>query len=357
VSQNQHRWRLRRLAGDLRHLWDLIAALEHLSLPLGLLVFVTIVGTAGYTYLLELSLLDGFYQAVLTLSTIGFEEVKPFTPATKLFTAGLVIGGVGAVFYTLTLLMATVVEGELRRQFRRRLMKRMIAGMNGHSIVCGFGRVGHEIIRGFEERSSDFVVIERDEEAYQEAVELGYPALHGDATQDGVLREAGIARARTLLASADSDAVNVYIALTARELNHELFIIARSENTKNEEKLRLAGVDKIVSPHMLSGRRMMLAAIQPLITDFVDTLSTGRHGDLILAEILVDAETALSGIALKDAFAGAQDTTILGVRRATGKLIVGPRGDTVIQDGDTVIILSAEDQVSRLRSRRAADRP
>lgn len=331
-----------------RNLVDVFLALEHLRLPVAMLLVVTVVGATGYHLLLGLSWGDALYQAVITLSTVGFREVVPFDPATKLFTNVLIIGGVGTVFYTLTLLMATVVEGDLKRNYERRLMKRRIESMREHCIICGFGRVGQEIADGLKERGVDFVVVERQEHECQRAVEAGYPAICGDATREEVLVSAGIERAAAVLASADSDAVNVYVALTAKKLRPEVQVIARSEETHNEDKLRLAGVDKIVSPHQISGRRMMLAALQPLITDFVDTLSAGRHGEQILAEIDVLGDSPLRGRSLKEAFAEARGTTILGIRRRDGSMIVGPRGDTVLEDGDAVIVLATEEQISKL---------
>ncbi len=331
-----------------RNLVDVVWALEHLRLPLAMLLGVTVLGTVGYHLILGVSWGDALYQAMITLSTVGFREVVPFGPGAKLFTNVLIITGVGTVFYTLTLLIATVVEGDLRRNYERRLMKRRIESMRSHCIICGFGRVGQEIADGLRERGVDFVVVERDEREFQRAVDAGYPALCGDATSEEMLVAAGVERATAVLASADSDAVNVYVALTAKNLNPKVQVVARSEETHNERKLRLAGVDKIVSPHQISGRRMMLAALQPLVTDFVDTLSAGRHGEQILAEIDVLDDSPLQGQSLKEAFAEARGTTILGIRRKDGSMIVGPRGDTVLQVGDAVIVLGSEEQIGRL---------
>lgn len=341
----------------MRNAVDLVLSLEHLAFPIALLAALTVVGTVGYVLLLDLDVLDGLYQALTTLSTVGFEELVPFTHAAKVFTIFLIITGVGTVFYTLTLLVATVVEGDLRRNYERRRMMRRIDAMKKHFVICGYGRVGREIARGFAERGTELVVVDPDPEAVRAAEQDGFPVVSGSAADEGALVAAGIGSARALLAAANSDAVNVYIALTAKKLRPDLYVIARSEMPASEEKLRLAGVDRVVSPHALSGRRMMLTALQPLITDFVDTLAAGRHGELILAELEVHEGSVLDGLTLADGFRSAPDTTVLGVRRGDGQLVVGPRGDTRLAAGDIVIVLAAEAQIEKLHAPRPAPAP
>ncbi len=331
---------------------DLVLSIEHLRLPLALLAGLIVIGTGGYHWLLSVSWLDGLYQAVTTLSTVGFHEVKPFDSPTKLFTIVLIIFGVGTVFYTLTLLVATVVEGDLRERYGRRLMNRVIQAMERHFVVCGFGRVGEEITREFRERGAEFVVIDAAAESIERAARLGCPTVQGDAADEQVLRQAGIDRARCLLVATDSDQTNVYITLTAKNLNPSLYVIARSAGAFSEEKLRLAGADRVVSPYAISGRRMVISALQPMMTDFIDTLVAGRQGDLILAELEITEESPLIGAALSDCFAKAPSTKVLGVRHAEGKLVVGPKGDERLRSGDIVIVLAEEGEIARLAGRR-----
>jgi voltage-gated potassium channel len=340
-----------------RHALDLVLATEHLRRPLLLVFFLVIGATLGYMALLDLDFVDGLYQALNTLSTIGFREVAPFTTGAKIFTCFLIITGVGTLAYTLTLLVATVVEGEFRRNLRRRMMMRRIEAMSGHAVICGFGRVGAEIAHGFHERGKDFVVIDPDPAAVAAALERGYPVVPGSASDEPVLRAAGIERAASLLAAANSDAQNVWVVLTARKLGPNLFIVARSEVPSSDEKLRLAGADRVVSPHAISGRRMMLSAIQPLITDFVDTLAAGRNGEQILAELEVTPGSPLDGVTLARAFADAPGTTVLGIRHGDGRLQVGPRGETSLIVGDTVMVLADEAQIARLHGKRPSSRP
>ena len=336
----------------LRHAADLFLSLEHVRVPLLVLLGLTLIASVAYCVLLGVGPVDGFYQASTTLSTVGFREVRPFDNRTKLFTSVLILLGVGTVFYTITLLAATVVEGDLRRNFRRRVTRRRMEGMEKHHVICGFGRVGEAIAREFLNRRVEFVVIDADREALDRAEAIGCHALQGDATGEEVLRRAGADRARCLLAATDSDPKNIYITLTAKNLNPSIYVIARSAGAVSEEKLRLAGADRVVSPYAIGGRRMVLSALQPMITDFIDVLSAGRHGELILAELEVASGSSLEGAALSEAFAEAPSTKVLGVSHEGGGLVVGPAGKELLRAGDIVIVLADEGEIGRLDANR-----
>lgn len=336
--------------GMRRTLTDFLRAASHIVVPLILLLILTVGGGLGYHFLLGLGPLDAFYQSVTTLSTVGFHELSPFDDATKIFTIVLIILGVGTVFYTLTLVVATVVEGELRTRFRSRNMQRKIDGLSGHYVICGFGRVGEEVARGLGERNAPFVVVDRDAEAVSLAQARGYLTVAGSVTEESVLREAGVERAKSLIATTNSDAVNTYVALTAKSLQTEIYVVARSEVPGSAQKLRLAGADQVISPHAISGRRMMLSAVQPLMTDFMDTLSAGRLGEQVLAEFNVTSASPLNGARLAEAFVDAPSIRVLGIRCTDGEIIVGPQGSQVLSEGDMVILLADEDQIARLHA-------
>ncbi len=331
---------------------DLILSVGHLRIPLLALMVLTFLGTIGYCVLLSVDPIDGFYQAVITLSTVGFREIKPFDHKTMIFTSLLILVGVGTVFYTITLLAATVVEGDLRRQFRRRLMMRRIEGLEQHYVICGFGRVGESIARDFLDRREDFVVIDAAQEVVERAQDLGCLAVRGDAADERTLRMAGVDRARALLAATDSDPTNIYITLTAKNLNSAIYVVARSAGEISDEKLRLAGADRVVSPYAIGGRRMVLSALQPMITDFIDVLSAGRQGEMILAELEVTSGSPLDGVPLSEAFTQAPSTKVMGVRKQEGRLVVGPAANEVLRAGDIVIVLAVEAEIEHLDTRR-----
>lgn len=321
---------------------------RRLALALGLFAFAIIIGTSGYMLLSDMTFVDALYQTVTTLSTVGFRELKPFGTTEKLFTVALILFGVGTVLYTLTLVVQETLEGDIRSRFYARRMELEIGHLKNHYILCGFGRVGQEIARELRERGVDFVIIEQTPEEAERARAFGYLVIEGDGSQERVLIQAGISEARCLLAASDSDSGNTYITLTAKAINPGCFIVARVAYPHNEEKLRLAGADRVLSLYSLGGRRMVLQALQPLAADFMDTLASGRHGELVLAEFEVNEENGLAGSTAGDLVRGAKNATLLGIRHRSGTLVVGPREDEALHDGDIIIVLAEEQDIAAM---------
>lgn len=331
-----------------RDLLDALKPSVRLRVALSLFASVIVAGTAGYMLLAGMSFIDALYQTVTTLSTVGFRELKPFDTSEKLFTIFLILIGVGSALYTLTLIVQEALEGDIRSRFYVRRMQMQIDEMRDHYILCGFGRVGQEIARELCERGVDFVVIDQTPEAVERARAFGYKVIEGDASDDRTLNLAGLTLARCLLAASDSDSGNTYITLTAKSVNPRCFIVARAALPYNEEKLRLAGADRVISLYSMGGRRMVLSALQPLAADFMDTLAAGRHGDLLLAEFEVNDQNGLAGKSCGALIEGATNATLLGIRHRSGKLEVGPRNDTMLHEGDIVIVLAEESDIAAL---------
>lgn len=330
-------------------LWSLAAVFPvRLRLALAMFGLVIVGGTAGYQLLTDLSFVDALYQTVTTLSTVGFREVTPFDTKTKLFTIALILVGVGTVLYTLTLVIEQALEGDIRSRFHQRRMVMQITELSDHYILCGFGRVGQEIARELREREAPFVVIDQTADQVERAKAFGYLVLTGDASDERVLNQANILRARCLLAASDSDAGNTYITLTSKSMNPACYVVARCGLPYNDEKLRLAGADRVISLYSMGGRRMVLAALQPLAADFMDTLASGRHGDLVLAEFEATTTNGLAGRPAQDLVGQGRNTTLLGIRRGRGALEVGPRLDLVLEDGDIIIVLAEERDIAAL---------
>ncbi len=315
---------------------------------------VIAIGTAGYMLLADMTLVDALYQTVTTLSTVGFREVKPFGTAEKLFTIALILVGVGAVLYTLTSLMQEALEGDLRSRFHARRMKLEIESMRDHYVLCGFGRVGQEIARELRERGVPFIVIDQTPDEVERARAFGYPVIEGDAASERVLVQAQLPSARCLLAASDSDAGNTYITLTARAMNPGIFIVSRVGFPQNEEKLRLAGADRVISLYSMGGRRMVLSALQPRAADFMDTLARGRTGDLLLVEFEVDATSGLANKTARDLIADASNAVLLAIRHRDGEFVVGPRHDEPLHEGDIVIAMADESDIARMTGQPAA---
>lgn len=236
-------------------------SIRHLRIATVLVLSVIVLGTAGYMLIEQLPFVDALYTTIAMMATVG-TLVRPLSEPGRLFTIAVIVLGVGSLLYTFGAGMEFMVEGHFSRAIRRRLMDSKIEALRGHSIVCGFGRVGSRIAEELAKARKAFVVIDEREENVRICVERGYLALHGDATRDDMLGEAGIARASCLLVATDDDAHNISITLSARHLNSKLFIVARSNHNETEVKLKLAGADRVISPYTMGGYRMADLALE-----------------------------------------------------------------------------------------------
>ena len=316
------------------------------------LVVLPLVGTAGYMAIEGWSLLDALYMSVITLTTIGFQEVQPLSDGGRVFTIVLAVSGVGAIFYGMIALFQFLLEGELAQLLGVRRMEGRIAALRDHYILCGFGRVGGEIAREFSGRGVPFVVVESRPEPLARGQAEGHLVLEGDATSDAVLRESGIKRARGLLAAADSDAGNTFIVLTAKALRPDLYVVSRASLPESEPRMLRAGADRTISPYAIAGRRMARSALQPLMVEFIDALASGRHEEQILAEIEISEESGLSGRTVEDVMQSCRGAVVLAVQRASGAIQVGPHSDTPLEVGDRLIVLGDEAELEAIRPRR-----
>ena len=227
------------------------------------LAILLALSVAGYMLIEGWSLLDSVYMTILTFTTVGYEEVRPLSSIGRVFTMFVMVAGVGAMLYILTSVVHMVVAQEaLRRLVRRHRMRTRMAKLSGHFIVCGFGRVGRAVALTLHEGSAPLIVIDKDADALAEAREQGLLYLHGDPTRDEDLLTARVEEAAGLVAATGNDSDNVYISLTARGLNPDLRIIARASRADAEDKLRRAGADEVVSPHVIGGRHMARAAVE-----------------------------------------------------------------------------------------------
>ncbi|MBE0607997.1 MAG: NAD-binding protein [Dehalococcoidia bacterium] len=339
----------------LRQLAELVPARP--GRALGVLALVIIIGTVGYWLLAGLSVTDALYQTVTTISTVGFHELVPFDTRTKMFTIGLILSGVGSALYALTLVIEQTLSGDIRSHFYLKRMTMQIERLENHYILCGFGRVGQEIARQLRERAAAFVVVEQTAEHAERARAFGYLVIEGDASDERILNQANISRARCLLAASDSDAGTTYITLTAKSMNPTCYVVARVGYPQNQEKLRLAGADRVLSLYSMGGRRMVLAALQPLAADFMDTLASGRHGDLLLAEFEATPENGLAGQTVETLMKDTPNASLLGVRQRSGGLAIGPRGQTLLNEGDIIIVLAEEADIAALTAPGETVRP
>jgi voltage-gated potassium channel len=238
---------------------------------------IALVGTLGYVLFFGWSLDDGLYMTVITLTTVGYKEVRELDSSGRLWTALLALAGVGIIFGTVGFVAETFVAEALSGRRQRRQMARAVAALQNHFILCGYGRVGATAARELENAGVTVVVIDIHPESVEAAARDGHLMVQGDATHDDVLVSAGVTRARGLITTVDSDAQNVYVTLSARALNPKLFIVARANDQGSEGKLRQAGADRVVSPYTRAGRQVAELATRPRVADFIDfALSHGQ---------------------------------------------------------------------------------
>jgi voltage-gated potassium channel len=322
----------------------------HFLQALVVLLTVIVVGTAGYVLIEEAPWWDAFFMTMITITTVGYGEVVPLTRDGEIFTVALLVAGVGAGLYTINAVVRMALEGELTEALAEERMRRRIAHLHGHTILCGFGRVGEEIARALAERNEPFVVVDSEPAAVERAATLGYHHLTGDATHDDVLKAAGIARARNLIAAIDSDAANSWIVLSARALNQRLWIVVRADQPGSEAKLRHAGADRVISPPSIGGQHMALAAVQPLVLDFTQTLVRAHGVDLMLAQLSVAADSTLRGALLQRVLEDYPSLTVLGLKQAGGQLIVKPDPGLRLAPDDELIVLGGVEDLERINA-------
>ena len=308
-----------------------------------LLAAVLAVGTVGYTAL-GLRPFDALYQTVTTVTTVGYREVGEPTTAYRSFTMLVILGGVGAVLYTLGVVVEAIVEGRLADVFGRRRMDRQLADVVDHLVVCGWGRVGRAIAANL--GGGEIVVIDRDPARADLVPGL---VVEGDATDDDVLARAGIARAKALVAALDTDADNLYVTLSARTSRPDLTIIARARDEGAEAKLYRAGASRVVNPQRIGGDRMAAFALQPHVVDFLDVVMHEGTLEFRLEEVAVPEDSPIAGISLRDAqIRERTGALVLAMRQPDQHFVTNPAPETVIEREHVLIAIGTASQLSAL---------
>jgi voltage-gated potassium channel len=328
-----------------------VDALRRARIGVGALALVVAGGTAGYL-ILGFSPMNALYQTVTTITTVGFAEVEPMSTRERLFTIALILVGVGTALFILSSLVEAVVDGELAKVLGRQRMERRIARWSGHVIICGYGRVGRSIAALVDGNGAEVVVVDRDAERLGG---LPVATLQGDATDEEVLRQAGIDRARVLVAALTTDADNLFLTVTARALRPDLFIVARVRQEASEGKLVSAGADRVVNPQRIGGQRMAAFVLQPHVAEFLDVVMHDGSLEFRLEEIPVAPTSGLGGHSLRDTHI--RDRTgalILAVRDAQGTFTTNPSPETVIESGHVLIAIGTETQLKALAAAASA---
>ena len=320
---------------------------------LAAIIAVLLVGTLWFTFVDGYSVVDALYMTVITISTVGFGEVKKLDSSDRLFVIFLIISGIMVMTYTLGALGRDIIEGSIQRFVGRQRMLREIEKLKDHYIICGHGRMGAILCGELQSEGVPFVVVDGDPETAEQLIDMGYRVVEGDATQDQVLERAGVGRARALVAVVSRDVDNLYITMSAREMaetsNPELFILSRATDEAASRKIRRAGADRVISPYHIGGMRIVQALLRPTVYDFVDIATQNKGLDLMFEELKIGADSRLDGLPLKDSGIRAGfDVMVIGIKKPDGRMVFNPGPDTVLQVGDVLIMLGDKEQLVRL---------
>ena len=306
---------------------------------------ITAIGVVGY-WMLGLPPFEALYQTIITVTTVGFEEIGEPDHLTsyRAFTIGLAVFGVSGALYTLGVMVEALVEGALNDGFRLRREQHMIDNMSGHLIVTGAGRVGRAIVHYVGRHGADVVIVDRDPPGG-----LTSPVVEGDATDDEILKRAGIERASGLIAALDTDASNLYVTLSARSLNPRLHIVARTNDQAAEPKFFRAGADRVVNPHEISGSRMGALAMHPTLAEFLDEVLHDESHGVSVDEIEVSAAAAI-GRPLGEV-TGDGRPLVIAIRDQDHGYVPTPPSTTTITAGSVLVVLGTRADIDRLRGR------
>jgi voltage-gated potassium channel len=322
---------------------------RHLRISMIVLLLLVSAGTAGYMTIEQWRFLDALYMTVITLGTVGFKEVHDLSDLGKIFTMVLIVVGVSVLGYIVGSLAQIMFEGQFQRIIGRKKVEKKIDALKDHYIICGFGRIGSLICKEFKANDLSFVVVEKEPETLEKLEEEEILFLKGDATLDETLLKAGIKRAKGLISVVTSDTANVYITLTARGLNPDLYILARSGEEGSDIKLKRAGANKVVSPYFIGGTRMAQSILRPNVVDFIEIATGSEHMDLQMEEIAIPPHSAFAGETLvSSGFRKETGVIIVGIKKGHGKMVFNPHSQAKIEGGDTLIVLGEPGAITKL---------
>jgi voltage-gated potassium channel len=314
------------------------------------LVCVVLIGTLWYWLVEKWSLAESAYMTAITLSTVGFLEVRPLGDRGRLFTVALILMGLLTIGYIVNRFTEAIIQDYFQEGIRIRQERNLIESLDQHYIVCGCGRTGSHVAREFFAEGIPFVIIDDNPDNVEAFKQLGYIVILGDATLDESLIRAQISKAICLVTALPSDAENLYTVLSAKTLNPRIRAIARASTEEAVQKLQRAGADAVVSPYITGGKRLAASALRPQVMDFVDGIITGSNRSYYLEEFLIDSQHCpYVGTSLRDAQLRSQTgALVLAIRRLDGDLLAGPTGDTLIMEQDALICMGTAEQLRDL---------
>jgi voltage-gated potassium channel len=312
---------------------------QRIALAIAGITILTALGTLGYVVIEGMSFLDALYMTVITVSTVGYGEVKQLDESGRIFTIALIILGVGTAFYLFATMTEIIIEGQLRDYLGAKGMLRKIHNLKNHVIICGFGRFGRAVAEELLRNRVSMVVIDSNPDSAEDLIRVDIPHLIGDAMHDDILEDAGIRSARALVAATASDADNVYITLAAREKNRSISIHARGEGDVGLRRLKLAGADQVISAYQYGGYRVASTIVRPSVVDFIELFTSGRGEEVDLEEIRIPAGSRMVGKTVVEIEGSVGKLRIVALKRDDDPIRIIPGPGTEVQAGDLVVAI------------------
>ena len=321
---------------------------QRLKWALLIIVVLLAGGTAGYVVIEKFTVLEALYMTVITLSTVGFGEVHTLSPAGRVFTTFIILAGVGTLAYGVSQIAELLIDSKVFLQKRR---EAAIARMENHVIVCGFGRIGRKVAERLREHRTDFVIVENSGEQIAQIEKLSHKYIIGDAREDATLLKSSIRSAKTLVSALRSDADNLFVVLTARNLNPDLYIVARASQMVTYDKLMQAGANKVISPYEIGANYIASAVVRPNVLDFMDVVSeTAMESEknLEIEEIYIPEGSSIAGLLLRDTdLRTARNIIVLAMKKASGEVVYNPASSERLEAGGTIICIGYTEELDK----------
>jgi len=316
---------------------------------LGLLTFILITGTLGFHFIEGWDLLDSFYMTLITITSIGYGEVHPLSVQGRVFDTCIIFLGVGTAAYAFAEIAGFIVGGELRALLGKRRLSKEISKMKDHYIICGNGRIGALVWSELKSNKRPFLVVDLNPTALEPLLSENLPCIIGDATREQTLIDAGIERAKGLIATATSDVTNVYITLISKNLNPDIFVLARAETEDSIRNLKRAGADKVISPYILGGRHMVNLLLKPAVVDFIE-LAAGLRVGMNMEEFRVEQGSEIEGKSLLESpIRRNLGLMVVAIKRSEGEMMFNPSAEYVLKKNDILICIGDKDALGSMR--------
>jgi len=317
---------------------------------IGLAIFLTLlVGTVGFVLVEDYPIFDAFYMTLITLTTVGYNEVHPLSQEGRIFNSVLMFFGVTTLFFAIGVMTQTIIELELGEFFGKRRVKRMIDNLEKHYIVCGYGRVGRGAANELRQARAPFVIVDKNPEKVEAAIRAGMLAVHADSTRDETLQEVRVTRAKGLIAALATDADNLFVILSARSLNPALVVATRAVEEESERKLRSAGAGAVFAPYTITGHRLAQALLRPHVFQFLDFTTSNLGLDVDIEQVLVAESSEFASRSLKEAQIRRDlGVIVLAIRKANGQMLFNPPAEAEIVAGDYLIVMGEPHSLRKL---------